>query len=214
VLHFVNNIEETILPVDEQSIGKTPSVMVFDEHWEELASNLVSRGLCEVVHESSLHHVGQSVLLNGLFAVGKDEIKNGIAVTRLIMNLKPWNTISRSLSGDVGTLPMVTNMGAMHIHDNEVLMTSSEDLRCFFYLFRVPETWVRFMGFGKRVPLSMVPTGANDLNWYFSCKSFTYGLFKLRGGGSTYPEMCDQASFGVSSKLGGRNPRTKKRQML
>ena len=88
VLHFVNNIEETILPVDEQSIGKTPSVMVFDEHWEELASNLVSRGLCEVVHESSLHHVGQSVLLNGLFAVGKDEIKNGIAVTRLIMEFK------------------------------------------------------------------------------------------------------------------------------
>ena len=181
VLHFVNNIEETILPVDEQSIGKTPSVMVFDEHWEELASNLVSRGLCEVVHESSLHHVGQSVLLNGLFAVGKGEIKNGIAVTRLIMNLKPWNTISRSLSGDVGTLPMVTNMGAMHIHDNEVLMTSSEDLRCFFYLFRVPEAWVRFMGFGKRVPLSMVPTGANDLNWYLAANVLPMGYLNSVG---------------------------------
>ena len=142
---------------------------------------LVSRGLCEVVHESSLHHVGQSVLLNGLFAVGKDEIKNGIAVTRLIMNLKPWNTISRSLSGDVGTLPMVTNMGAMHIHDNEVLMTSSEDLRCVFYLFRVPEAWVRFMGFGKRVPLSMVPTGANDLNWYLAAKVLPMGYLNSVG---------------------------------
>ena len=181
VLHFVNHIEDTILPVDEQFVGKAPSVMVHDELWEELASNLVSRGLCDVVHESSLHHVGHSVLLNGLFAVGKDEVKNGIPVTRLIMNLKPWNAISRALAGDVGTLPMVTSMGALHIHDNEVLLTSSEDLRCFFYLFRVPQAWVRFMGFGKKIPLSMVPQGSQDNNWYLAGKVLPMGYLNSVG---------------------------------
>jgi hypothetical protein len=103
--------------------------MVKDNQWEELASNLVGRGLCAVVHESALYHVGNGVLLNGLFSVRKDEVKNGVPATCLKMKLKPWNSISRSLTGDIGTLPMVSQMEALRIHDNEVLVTSSEDLR-------------------------------------------------------------------------------------
>lgn len=56
-------------------------------------------------------------------------MKNGVPATCLKMKLKPWNSISRSLTGDIGTLPMVSQMEALRIHDYEVLMTSSEDLR-------------------------------------------------------------------------------------
>ena len=40
-----------------------------------------------MVPESSLHHIGGQVLLNGLFSVSKDEVKDGVQVGRLIMNL-------------------------------------------------------------------------------------------------------------------------------
>ena len=154
VLHFVSNIDETIVDVVDQTIGRTLSVMVKDEDWLELSTNLVLRGLCKLVPESSLHHVGSRPLLNGLFAVGKDEVVDEKPVGRLIMNLKPWNCISRPLAGDIATLPMVTNMGALIF-----MITSSEDLRCFFYLFQVPPGWEKYMAFGKPAPPTLVPLG-------------------------------------------------------
>lgn len=36
---------------------------------------------------------------------------------------------------------------------------SSEDIRCFFYLFQIPVAWRRFMGFNQRVPDEQVPLG-------------------------------------------------------
>ena len=168
VLHFINNIDETIVPADFQQPMKCPSVMVCDGDWEPLARGLVERGLCKVVCQEELHHIGSQPLLNGLFSVGKDEIKNQIAVSRLIMNLKPWNSISRSLPAEVGTLPSITQMSALYIHDHDVLVTSSEDLRCFFYLLRVPQAWCRFMGFGREAPLSLRPVGGEGKKWYLA----------------------------------------------
>ena len=168
VLHFINNIDETIIPEECQHPMKCPSVMVCEGDWEALAFGLVDRGLCKVVCQDDLHHIKGVPLLNGLFSVGKDEMKNMIPVSRLIMNLKPWNSISRSLAAEVSTLPSITQMGALYIHDNEILVTSSEDLRCFFYLFRVPEAWTRFMGFGREVPESMIPAGGGGKKWYLA----------------------------------------------
>ena len=167
-LHFINNIGETIVAEEDQVPTRTPSVMIKDGEWETVAKGLVSRGLCKVVCEEELHHVGGRPLLNGLFAVAKDELKDGIPVSRLIMNLKPWNSISRSLTADVGTLPSIVQMGTLYLHDGDVLVTSSEDLRCFFYLFKVPAAWCRFMGFGKEIPLSMVPQGGEHKRWYLA----------------------------------------------
>lgn len=119
VLHFITHIEETLVPLEDQTSGKTPSVMVKEGSWESLAQGLASRGLCQVVREEALYSINGSPLLNGLFSVAKDEIREGIPVTRLIMNLKPWNSISRSLCGDVGTLPSITQMSAIYIHDDD-----------------------------------------------------------------------------------------------
>ena len=168
VLHFINNIGETIIPEGDQVCMRCPSVMIKDGEWELVAQGLVSRGLCKVVCEDELHRVGQQPLLNGLFSVSKDEVKDGIPVSRLIMNLKPWNSISRSLAADVGTLPAITQIGTLYLHDGDVLVTSSEDLRCFFYLFKVPEAWCKFMGFGREIPKSMVPHGGESKRWYLA----------------------------------------------
>lgn len=97
-----------------------------------LARGLVERGLCKILCQDQLYHIGTQPSLNGLFSVGKDEVKNQVPVSRLIMNLKPWNSISHGLSAEVGTLPAITQMGALYLHDNDVLALPH------------PRTWAAF----------------------------------------------------------------------
>ena len=80
-------------------------------------------------------------MFNGLFSVSKDEIKNGVTVGRLIMN---------------------------HLLEDEVMLTSSEDLRCFFYLFEVPASWSKYIAFGRQVPEDLIPEGGYGKRWYLT----------------------------------------------
>ena len=66
---------------------------------------------------------------------------------RLIMNLIPVNAICGQLPGDVGLLPMLNEVSGVQLLCNERLMHGSEDLRCMFYLFRMPEQWQPYMSF-------------------------------------------------------------------
>ena len=202
VAHFINHIEETILPLEEQRRLKPPSVMIKDGCWEEVAHGLVSRGLCKVVEEESIYKVQGESLLNGLFSVPKDEIKDGVALSRLIMNLKPWNHVSRSLSGDVSTLPTVSQLGALHLHDSDVIVTSSEDLRCFFYLFRVPDSWTKFMAFGREAPRSLVPLGGESKKWFLAAQVLPMGYLNSVGIAQHIHRAAVQKAIGSLKSLG------------
>ena len=202
ILHFINNIDETILEDDLQLPPKNPSVMIKDAEWEKVARGLVDRGLCTVVSQDELFHIGSLPLLNGLFSVGKDEMKGTIPVTRLIMNLKPWNSISRSLAAEVGTLPSVTQLGAIYLHDHDVLTTSSEDLRCFFYLFRVPQAWIKYMGFNKEIPASMVPLGGEGKRWFLAGTVLPMGYLNSVGVAQHIHRVVVQRALGSVKGLG------------
>ena len=65
------------------------------------ADGLLAKGICGLIREEDIYKVKGRPLLNGLFGVPKDEIADGVAVHRLIMNLIPLNRICRPLSGDV-----------------------------------------------------------------------------------------------------------------
>ena len=108
--------------------------MIQEGQWESLAAGLLERGIMEAMLEQIYHLRGEPVL-NGLFAVGKGEYVNGIETQRLIMNLTPVNALCRSLAGDVGTLPAISGLNGYLLDDGEVVLLSSEDIRCFFYLF-------------------------------------------------------------------------------
>lgn len=164
VRYYIDHIEEFLEIPTSFKFKKPPRVMVSNSEWEKVARGLVSRGLCQVVRKSSLFHQGGEPLLNGLFAVGKQEFIGDMEVCRLIMNLKPWNSLCSPMIGDTATLPMITNLGTMFLDQGENLCISSEDIRCFFYLFRVPQAWWRFMGFARAAPRSMVPVefGSED----------------------------------------------------
>ncbi len=157
-LEYIKNFEEYLLPKEAQVYTRPPRVMVEEDSWEQVCSGLVNRGICDIMPLSEVYHIEGKPLLNGLFGVSKDEFKGGWEVFRLIMNLVPVNKLCRNLGGDISTLPSWAGMSPYLLGDGEVALISSEDIRCFFYLFTVPTQWQRFMGFNKLIPESCLPT--------------------------------------------------------
>ena len=156
--HYVDNFEEYLLPLSEQVIGRVPRVMVSEVDWPEVCAGLVASGIYKVVPQSCLHHVGETPLLNRMFAVSKNEFtESGVELHRLIMNLVPVNRLCRSLKGDAGTLPTIAGLSAFYLEEDEVAVMSSEDIKCFYYLVRVPETLHKYLGSARPVPPELVP---------------------------------------------------------
>ena len=155
---FVLNFEKYLLPEEDQHPCKAPRVMVQDGEWPLLCQGLVEKGVCTVLPIEEVHTVKGQPLLNGLFAVGKNEFIGNLETQRLIMNLTPVNQLVREVQGDIATLPCLSNFGLLTLGENEELLVSSEDVRCFFYLFRTPKTWHRYMAFNLDVPPELVPS--------------------------------------------------------
>ena len=156
--HYVEAFEEYLLPDERQTIGRPPRILVDQSDWFDVCKGLIGTGICGVLPQRLLHHVGDIALENGLFAVSKNEFDDsGLELHRLIMNMVPLNKLCRSLRGDIGTLPSIAGFSAFYLDDSEVAVMCSEDIKCFYYLFKVPDTWMRFMGFAREVPSGLVP---------------------------------------------------------
>ena len=204
VLHYVTHFEDFLIPECDQFIGKCPSVMVDKDEWEHVATGLVEKGLCQVLPVSDLHHVHQRPLLNGLFSVRKQEVVDNVEVTRLIMNLKPANLICRALEGDTGTLPAVSQMGGIYLADGEVLSASSEDIRCFFYLFRVPRSWIRFLAFGREAPEKLIPESQRGTPHYLCALVLPMGFVNSVGiAQHIHRNVCRRALGSLRPPIGG-----------
>ena len=182
VLHFIDHFEDFLLPEQDRVIGRCPRVICDDDEWDRVAAGLVKKGLCKVVRESDLFKVNNIPLVNGMFAVSKQEFReDGLELCRLIMNLKPLNANSRNLQGDTGTLPSIVNMSGMYLEEDELILTSSEDIRCFFYLFSVPESWTKYLGFGKVCPRWLVPPEFGDEAAYLTATVLPMGYVNSVG---------------------------------
>ena len=162
-LSYITKFEEYLLPLEAQVYTKPPKVMVQDEAWPHVCAGLVQHGICEVMPLREVYHLRGRPVLNGLFGVSKDEFSGTWEVYRLIMNLVPVNKLCRNLGGDVCTLPNWSGMTAYLMEENEVTLMSSEDIRCFFYLFQIPKVWRRYMGFNMMVPEDQVPSSLRGL---------------------------------------------------
>eukprot|EP00438_Fugacium_kawagutii_P010880 Skav219195 [mRNA] locus=scaffold3890:43452:50879:- [translate_table: standard] len=155
--HYVLNFEEYLLPIEHQVPPKVPRVQVEEGSWELLCKGLVERGICEYMPISELHSIQGEPLMNGLFAVGKGEYVDGLETQRLIMNLTAANSICKGLQGDMCTLPTLSNLNVLTLDEGQEILVSSEDIRCFFYLFQVPRTWRKYLGFSRRVADHLLP---------------------------------------------------------
>ena len=155
--HYVLHFEQYLKPESEWGEIKSPKVMVEDRDWPGVCRGLLESGVCTLLPVEDVFSVRGSPLLNGLFGVSKDEVVNGYEVYRLIMNLIPLNSLCQGLSGDVQTLPSWSLMNPMFLQPTETLLISSEDVRCFFYVMRVPSNWHQFLAFNKKVPQDCLP---------------------------------------------------------
>ena len=103
-------------------------------------------------------------ILNGLFGVSKQEFDGPWESMRVIMNLVPVNLICRGMDGDVSTLPSWAGMTPLSLMPEEDLVISSEDVRCFFYIFKIPPSWHRYMAFNRELPPSLC--GPKPGRWF------------------------------------------------
>eukprot|EP00438_Fugacium_kawagutii_P004839 Skav221060 [mRNA] locus=scaffold3118:62102:67689:+ [translate_table: standard] len=167
-LHYVENFEDYLVPPEDQVYVKPPKVMVPEEGWHKMCQGLLDTGVCSLIHEDDVYRVQGRLLLNGLFGVSKHEFQGPWEIRRLIMNLVPCNRICKSMDGDVSTLPSWNGMNALCLQPDENLVVSSEDIRCFFYIFRVPKAWHRFLAFNRPVPTQLCPQGKGK---YYMCSA-------------------------------------------
>ena len=163
-LHYVKHFEDYLLDPKDQVYTKPPRVMVPPEDWLTFCDNLLKLGVFAKVHEDDLYQVAGHPVLSGLFGVSKHEFVGDVEIQRIIMNLVPLNNICRGIDGDVGTLPAWAGMTALNLQPHEQLVVSSEDVRAFFYIFRVPETWHRFLAFNRPLPPELC--GDKGGRWY------------------------------------------------
>ena len=156
-LDFVLRFDDYLVPPESRVYTKPPRVMVEEGSWEQICSGLLAKGVCQLLPKGEVYHVDDKPVLNGMFGVTKSEFSNGWEVYRLIMNLIPVNKLVRPMGGDVCTLPAWSGMTPYLLEDSEVIVMSSEDIRCFFYLFAIPESWKKYMCFNKVVPPGLHP---------------------------------------------------------
>lgn len=164
--HYVSCFEEYLIPEDDMIPMKGPRVMIPPDAWEEVAQGLISKGICGILGEDEVFKVKGVPVLNGLFGVSKNEWQNEVEIHRLIMNLIPINSLCRGVEGDVGTLPGLSTLTPLFLDDDEHLVISSEDVRCFFYIFKVPATWRKYMCFNRALPPSLCPRGGKAQRYY------------------------------------------------
>ena len=173
---YVQNFEDFLVPPEMQVRLKHPRVMVVEGGWDELCAGLLEREICSVFPLQEVFAVEGQPVLSGLFAVGKGEFESNVETQRLIMNLTPINANCREMKGDISTLPSLANMGLMVMGPNQQCLVSSEDIRCFFYLFRTPQSWRRYMCFNRKVPVHLVPEKWKHLDCVLSSNVLPMGF--------------------------------------
>ena len=79
---FRGNPYKYLKPQDSRVWMKTPRVMVKSEHWDEVASSLVERGICDVVPVSEVIHVdGKATFLGACSGYQKMKKLKGLLFT-------------------------------------------------------------------------------------------------------------------------------------
>ena len=174
---YVRSFDGFIKPREQWGKVTRPKVMVDDADWPRLCTGLLEAGVCTLIEEEQVFQTDEGPLLNGLFAVGKEEwTDDGTEICRLIMNLVPLNAICQPLSGDVDTLPSWGMMNPYFLQPGENLLVSSEDVKCFFYTMRVPDAWVKYLSFNKCVPDVCLPKHMRGQNVYLASRVLPMGF--------------------------------------
>ena len=141
------------------------------QEYERIVGHLVERNVFGLLTRDQLiWHNGQA-LTNGMFGVSKgtkvwsERHNRMIGVLRLIINLIPSNELQRNVTGDTRTLPYFAQLLGLTLTEEEVLLWSSEDMKCAFYVFGIPEAWWPYMVIDRSVDGAVVGRAAGLELW-------------------------------------------------
>ncbi len=166
------NPDLSVKPRDEwpEKLSKA-RMRISDSEWAILGPELVRRGLCKTLKAAELIMHNGKALLSGAFGVGKGKwitsAKTGklVEVLRLIINLVPSNELQIPITGDVDTLPHFGQWLGLELLRDELLVWSSEDISCAFYVFGLPNAWLPWFALGKPLPGTMVGHSDDELRY-------------------------------------------------
>ncbi|CAE7376276.1 unnamed protein product [Symbiodinium sp. CCMP2456] len=117
---------------------------------DEMVLRLVEHGMALPVQEAELPHDGRGRLLSGgLFGVEKNDLED-----RLIYDRRPENATMDKLGW--AHLPSGACFTRMLLDPCEYLRGSGDDLRNFYYTLKLPDNWIRYNSFGRRLSAKAV----------------------------------------------------------
>ena len=146
--------QDMLLPMDMMP-EKSPRsrVRASDQEWFKLCAYAHSLGMMKVVEDVVPRDRSGHLITNGAGAVKKEKIINGkvCECQRFISILVPTNAATMPIKGAQDTLPYIGTLSALMLEDDEVLYLDSEDLQSAFNLFSVPDQWLGFFSYSKKV---------------------------------------------------------------
>ncbi|CAK0818913.1 unnamed protein product [Prorocentrum cordatum] len=142
-------------PAELGEMPKTPRVWAEDDEWELIAAELVNRGILVPIEADEIVKVKGRRVLGGLFGVRKSGHAKGSGPQRLVMNIIPSNWMQETVQGDMSLPPTTDKWKSIILRSGEVMMSSSEDLKCCFYVYRLPAVWHKYMALSKKVTKMM-----------------------------------------------------------
>ena len=123
-------------------------IHVRPEEVDDLADELIERGICRWLPWEEVAEFRGEKVLNGLFGVPKNTtLADGSPVLRLIMNLVPGNAITRQIKGAIRNLPHITAWLSTYVEQGEYLRIWQSDMSNAFYLFKIPDAWSPYLSF-------------------------------------------------------------------
>ena len=130
---------------------RMPKVWADHQTFVGIAKLLIAAGIAiDVPLPDVAKHRGRRIT-HGCFAVGKGGFKRGEGPQRFVVNMPALNAITEVIEGDMASLPMCNTWHALFLDDNEVVLISSDDLKCAFYIFRLPLSWAPYLCFSEEM---------------------------------------------------------------
>lgn len=129
-------------------------VRASDQEWFKLCAYAHSLGMMKVVDDDAVPRDRSGHLItNGAGAVKKEKVIDGkvCECQRFISILVPTNAATTPIKGAQDTLPYIGTLSALMLEEDEVLYLDSEDLQSAFNLFSVPDNWLGFFSYSKKV---------------------------------------------------------------
>ena len=147
--HWLSYPEKLVIDDWGQDLPRLQGrIHIVAEDVDRVAETLVDRGVCQWVDWDEVAEFRGQKILNGMFGVPKSsQLADGRCILRLIMNLIPANSIMKQLTAGTKRLPHITSWLSTFINEEEELRIWQSDMSNAFYLFRIPQPWVRFLCF-------------------------------------------------------------------